>query len=206
MKTVRVLGKEYGLHSVTGQVVRATKNWETEVRGGDGANASVTTSAVTTVHDEFFLTDNSGREHAFQLTDVNVACRETNKLTVVWAIKRGQERGHCIAVRNHTTGQTFYSQGAINDICIADWRKFQIFGLGCGCPIFVVFSALIVSSLSSFVQLFTSEQISGGLTKGASLGCAAVALTIVVCLTVAIWMSKASYQAIKRLKSEVDFG
>ncbi len=127
MKTIQVRGKEYTLYSFTGQVVGTSKNLETTVSGGGGggsggSSAPVSISSITTVHDQFFLTDNSGKERAFQLNDFDLACREGHKLTVVWTIKKGEERGPYIAVRNHTTGQTFYGESQITTICNPQWR------------------------------------------------------------------------------------
>src|SRR5881296_840061 len=125
MKTIQIRGKEFVLYSTTGQVVGGSKNLETKVYGGGGGgsthegtgySAPVRISSVTIVHDQIFLSDNGGKEHAFQLSDFDIACREGHKLTVVWVVKKGKERGPYIAVRNHTTSQTFFAEDQIKTV------------------------------------------------------------------------------------------
>ncbi|MEO6851818.1 MAG: hypothetical protein ABI203_12210 [Mucilaginibacter sp.] len=117
MTTLDISGKHYDLYTVTGKVNEAGKNMETKVHGGGGGgynyrgtggSAPVSITSTTVVHDQIFLTDNSSTEHSFQLQDFNVACRESNELSVIWAIKSGSTTGPYIVVVNHTTRKTFY--------------------------------------------------------------------------------------------------
>ncbi|RZK28133.1 MAG: hypothetical protein EOO63_11915 [Hymenobacter sp.] len=73
-------------------------------------------ASTTVVHDQFFLEDANGQEHSFQLQGFNLACREGNSLTVVWAIKAGQQRGPYVAVLNNTTQNRFYNEKAIDNL------------------------------------------------------------------------------------------
>jgi len=60
------------------------------------------------VHNDIFLQDSSGKEHSYSLSDFNVACREGNELSVIWAIRKGRDRGPYIMVINHTTSNRFW--------------------------------------------------------------------------------------------------
>ncbi len=116
MKTIHTSNKEYELYWVAGQVMSAGKNMETKVQGsggggyGNGYTAPVRITSSTTVHDQIFLLDREGKEHAFQLQDFNVACRDGNELSVIWAIKKGGGNGPYIVVHNRTTSQTFFHE------------------------------------------------------------------------------------------------
>ena len=118
MTTITAASKRYNLYWTAGKVMETGKNMETIVRGsggggatynGYGGTAPVNITSTTVVHDQIFLVDNSGTEHAFQLQDFNVACRADNQLSVVWAIKEGKQNGPYILVYNHTTRSTFYN-------------------------------------------------------------------------------------------------
>lgn len=119
MKELEISGRHYNIYTTTGKVNEAGKNLETKVHGGGGGgynyqgtggSAPVTITSTTVVHDQIFLTDASGTEHAFQLQDFNVACREGNEISVVWAIKAGGKTGPYIVVVNHSTRQSYYNE------------------------------------------------------------------------------------------------
>ncbi|MFT3824520.1 MAG: hypothetical protein QM731_11390 [Chitinophagaceae bacterium] len=118
-------GKQHTLHHINGKVMQSGKNMETIVSGGGGGgysykgtggSAPVSISSRTVVHDQLFLVDETGKEHAFQLQDFNVAAREGNDLTVIWAIKQGKDSGPYIVVHNKTVGQTFYNDSSLNKV------------------------------------------------------------------------------------------
>lgn len=118
MTTISAAGKRYNLYWTTGKVMESGKNMETIVRGsggggatynGYGGTAPVNISSTTVIHDQIFLVDASGREHAFQLQDFNVACRTDNQLAVIWAIKEGSKTGPYIIAYNHTTRNAYYN-------------------------------------------------------------------------------------------------
>jgi len=128
MRTINASGKEYTLYSVTGKVAASNKNMETRVSGGGGGGyhgsgytSPVTITSTTTVHDQIFLIDESGKEHSFQLQNFDLACREGNELSVIWAIKKGKKTGEHIVVHNHSTEKTFFDTGAIRRMFRPPW-------------------------------------------------------------------------------------
>jgi hypothetical protein len=125
MKEIDISGRHYDLYSVKGKVNEAGKNMETKVSGGGGGGysykgtggtAPISIKSTTVVHDQIFLTDNEGTEHSFQLQDFNVACRESNELSVIWAIKSGKKTGPYIVVLNHSTRKSFYHDKELKKI------------------------------------------------------------------------------------------
>ncbi|HNR54359.1 MAG TPA: hypothetical protein PKJ19_04275 [Flavobacteriales bacterium] len=115
-------GTPWTLYTFKGTVMEASKNMETRVSGGGGGgftyrgtggSAPVSITSTTVVHDQLFLQDEQGQEHALQLQGFNIACRTSHVLTAAWAIKQGQQRGPYFAVHNHTTDQTFYKDDEI---------------------------------------------------------------------------------------------
>lgn len=125
MDAFSIFGKEINLYDYTGVVAETGKNMETKVSGGGGGgysfrgtggSAPVRITSHTVVHDQIFLIGTDGNEKSFQLQDFNVACRKENKLTVIWGIKKGQQTGPYIIVRNHTTGETFFNDAAITKL------------------------------------------------------------------------------------------
>jgi hypothetical protein len=129
-KNIVVNGNAYVLKSVTGKVLNTTKSMETSVQGSvsggggrlrDGSGklkaVDLNLASTTIVHDQFFLEDEAGQEHSFQLQGFNIACREGNSLTVVSAFKPGQLRGPYVAVLNHSTQNRYFNERAINSLC-----------------------------------------------------------------------------------------
>ncbi|MCW3114210.1 MAG: hypothetical protein JWR18_2606 [Segetibacter sp.] len=151
MKTINAMGKEYTIYSVTGKVASSNKNMETRVSGsgggynGSGYSAPVNIRSTTTVHDQIFLVDNSGKEHSFQLQNFDLACREGNELSVFWAIKKGKQRGEHIAVHNKTTENSFFDTGAIRRMFKPSWiipivlTIFLLYIPGGGMGVFLAF-------------------------------------------------------------------
>lgn len=117
MKKLEASGKIYNLYWINGIVVNQGKYATTHVSGSGGGSgqyqAPVNISSSTTVHNDIFLTDNSGKEHSIQLSGFDVACREGNELSVIWAIKEGLNTGPYIAVLNHTTSQYYENKTAL---------------------------------------------------------------------------------------------
>lgn len=116
-------GKPYEHYSVTGKVTGASKHLETQVSGGGGggysyqgtgysSTAPITSRTVT--HDQVFVNDGSGKEHALKLQDWDLAVREGHQLTAVWLVKRGKSSGPYVAIRNHTTDETLHNMPALS--------------------------------------------------------------------------------------------
>ena len=101
---IKAGGNKYRLEYTTGIVITHDKRAETVVHGN--ANR---TSSFSVVHDDIILLDDKEKERAFQLVEFDVACREGNKLTIVWAAKKGQELGWDIAVYNHSTSRIHFN-------------------------------------------------------------------------------------------------
>ena len=115
MREIMINGRPFELHAVQGTVAGASKQLETRVHGGGGggyANSGYTNpvhiSSTTVTHDQIFVVDDTGREHALRLQNWNVACREGHELTAVWLIRRGKNSGPYVAVHNGTIDETKY--------------------------------------------------------------------------------------------------
>ncbi|MGB2867999.1 MAG: hypothetical protein WBD36_06090 [Bacteroidota bacterium] len=121
-------GKQYGLYWVTGKVVGQGKFSTTHVSGGgssgDGYTAPVSSSS--TIHNDIFLLDLKGKEHSFQLSGWDVACREGHELTVLWAIRKGKQSGHYIVVMNHTTSEQYFDRDSIYKKMFWNWSGYLI--------------------------------------------------------------------------------
>ena len=116
---IKAGGNKYRLEYTTGIVITHDKRTETVVHG----NAS-TTSSFSVVHDDIILLGDKGGEKAFQLVEFDVACREGNKLTIVWAAKKGQELGWNIAVYNHSTSRIHFDHNNMYKMCERGMKRF----------------------------------------------------------------------------------
>jgi hypothetical protein len=111
------------VHYCSGKVSGESKGRETHVYGGGGGGyvhngsgyvGSTSISSSTTVHDTLFLLDTNGKEHSFQLSNFDLAVRPEHEVTVVWLIRPGESSGYYLAVRNHTTGRSFFNDNGIS--------------------------------------------------------------------------------------------
>jgi hypothetical protein len=83
-----------------------------------GANMNVqsvqgSVSSTTTILDNFFLTAADGTVQPFQLTDFDAQVGNDHVVSVVWTVRKFRKSGRYIVVRDHTTGQTYFSAKAI---------------------------------------------------------------------------------------------
>ena len=157
MKTFIGGGRQYNLYWVTGKVLQVGKNMETRVTGsggggfsykGTGATSSVSISSQTIVHDQLILEDGEGVEHSFQLMHFDIAARESNVLTVLWAIKQGKESGKVMVVRNKTTRKTYFRNDVINGVFFHPWWYPVLAGIGIGLIAHFIPPLLYITSIA----------------------------------------------------------
>lgn len=122
MYDVELNSKMYTLHAITGRVVGAEKSSTTEIIGSGGGGGgyshgghgsshtnSVNIRSETTIHDNLFLIDTNGVEHAFKLSDIDVSCRNGNDVTILSMEKKGKGKTKDFAALNHNTRKSHYS-------------------------------------------------------------------------------------------------
>jgi len=135
IQTVTVGARTIDLHTFSGEVVEEKKWATTQVSGGGGGynvgsgqNNPVTITSTTTTHDQFFVRDDSGQEMACEMTDAGVALRKGHRVTVLWGIIKGNERGPYIAVYNHTTGNLTLIQSAVARLAVPPAPFYIVIG------------------------------------------------------------------------------
>lgn len=123
MRSVTLEDRVIELHKFSGEVVEEKKWSTTQVTGGGGGynvgsgqNNPVTISSVSSTHDQFFLKDQNGKEMAVEMTNAGLALRKGHRVTVLWGVIRGQERGPYLAVFNHTTNNLTMFDSAIGGL------------------------------------------------------------------------------------------
>ena len=151
MREITANGKTFEVHAVTGRVASASKQLETRVSGGGGGgmtyqgtgfNNAVHITSTTVTHDQIFLVDDGGREHALRLQNWDVACREGNELTAVWLIRKGKSAGPYVAVRNRTIDETKYDDRVLARIHRPVW---PFAGLAAPFVLDVAFLSLLIA-------------------------------------------------------------
>ncbi len=134
LKDVTINEKHYTFHHFTGVVVDEKKWSTTSVSGGGGGGSgyshqgtgfsntsSVSISSTTTEHDQFILEDSEGNEDSFKFSNLNIACRKGNIMSVVWCIKKGKNTGPYWFVHNHNTRNTFKLKDYDKTILVKQW-------------------------------------------------------------------------------------
>lgn len=109
--------RRYGLAWLSGVVIDAAPAAAVSSRrAGHDASASMVLRDARrpmALHDELMVKDLEGREHVFQLDDLQVAARRGDEVTVVWTTSTDAEHGPFIVVRNHTSADTYYDEEAL---------------------------------------------------------------------------------------------
>jgi hypothetical protein len=169
MKTINIRGKEFEVHSLVGRVASAGKQLETIVSGGggmvhNGNGGSRPVSSRTVVHDQLFLVDNSGREHAVKLVDWDIAVREGHVLGLTWLIRKGENFGPYVIVHNETTGETRTNKQAIKKLA-----QPGAFGIVAAAASSLVLSA-VIPPLGAFFSLSFFGILIGGFAYRAHVG------------------------------------
>jgi hypothetical protein len=146
MREITINGRPFELHAVRGTVAAANKQLETRVHGsggggytsgGSGYTNPVQISSTTVTHDQIYVVDDVGREHALRLQNWNLACREGHELTAVWLIRRGKNSGPYVAIRNGTLDETKYDDKELAKVHRPLWPLAAL-----AAPIILKFSGL----------------------------------------------------------------
>ena len=111
VKTIDVKGQRYNVYEFVGTVASADKQLETVVSGsavtsdGMGNVRGGGVSSTTHTHDRLFLIDSTGKERAFNFTNVHINARTGHSCQVLWLVKEGDESGNYVFVKNLTTDE-----------------------------------------------------------------------------------------------------
>lgn len=137
MRTKLTFGKTLDFYSLSGRVVSTNKSFETRMQaqttvssgGGNiyGSNGNIsghiapthhttTVNSQTIEHQEIFLEDAAGQQHALKLWDWGVSCAPGHELTLVWAVPLGMGSGPYLHIKNHTTRKDYRQNQQIEDL------------------------------------------------------------------------------------------
>jgi hypothetical protein len=101
---------EFYAWAVTGQVtsLQVWSDADARVEGTDAADDASSMRIANKMVDQqkFTLRSREGGAVEVHLLDSGVAVQNGHIATVVWAAREGSSHGHCIFIRNHTTGAT----------------------------------------------------------------------------------------------------
>jgi hypothetical protein len=75
---------------------------------------------LSSIRDDLYLIDDAEQEHSFRFESFDLACRSGHRITVLHALRRGSASGPYVAVRNHSTGVTWWTTGAIPGARLAE--------------------------------------------------------------------------------------
>jgi len=164
LKDISIGGKDFEIYFEIGTVLKESKRSETKVSGGGGSVSSVgghtsgTVSEVvshTTVYDNIIIADKTGKEHSYQFSDFDLVCREGNELAVVWAYRKGENKGgNYLMVMNNSTNKTFF-----DELAISQMLRFKISGYR--------FIVAVLLTLGTTIWLLVSHVMFGVLLLGA---------------------------------------
>lgn len=135
---LRVGRRNYGIHYAVGEVLDAKKWSETHVSSSGGGSSMtpdgyytarpVTVTSTVVTRDEIFLRQRDGKEHAIQLSGVDLPTRVGHVLAAVWMIKKGKERGPYVMFHNYSMDDTRFVDSGLNSVLAM--RKWPVLPLG----------------------------------------------------------------------------
>jgi hypothetical protein len=109
------VSKEREQH-VYGSIAGSTYGSVYQGTGSVSGGVSGQIGSYTTVHDQFFVIDAEGNERAFQMSNWNLALRDGQVLSAVWA----GDKGPLVLFRNHNTRVTVPDPAPIKDLLQAN--------------------------------------------------------------------------------------
>ena len=107
--SVDVDGTRTAIRYSTGVVMSSRKQKETQIHSSTqyhGNQAVSSTSSSTVDHHELHLRDETGKESAFQLIDLDVPVREGHTVSVVWIFPENAKSGPYVQIYNHNTSDS----------------------------------------------------------------------------------------------------
>jgi hypothetical protein len=120
--------RRYALATVSGVARGVTKGIEKDVHLGGGQvytdaqgmvrSTPITAHTTTTVRDQFFIETAPGREAAIQATGLDLALRDGQRLTGVFAHPPGAEQGPYVLFHNHHTQKTTMVCSALRKLLV----------------------------------------------------------------------------------------
>ena len=122
VRKIQIGSRTLEIHCFSGEVKKSQKWTTTQISGGGGSgyshngagySASMPVTSRTTTHDQIFVLAPSGEEQAVELSDVHLAAREGQWLTLIAAIRSGRKEGPYVAIMNHNTGSLDFVKKAV---------------------------------------------------------------------------------------------
>lgn len=162
MSIVTIHNKDYGIYEVSGKILESNKQRELHVYGSGGGGATyngtggtvpVNIHSSTTIHDEFFLIDEYGQEHAIKLSNWDVSLREGHEIQIIWVISPNQERGPYVVLHNRSLRNITTQNEIIRNISIKHYiKKFwlSIIAIGVLSFIFKSFIFFLIFAIGSW--------------------------------------------------------
>lgn len=121
---VDVFGVPYNLDVFTGEATGVGTTAETKVSGDRNG-----VSSTTVIHRFFHVRFDAGKEKAVHLKNSNFSVSDGNAVSAVFAAKVGSGEEHCIALKNHMTGQALSNSEGIAGATLR-WRESFAYQIG----------------------------------------------------------------------------
>jgi hypothetical protein len=136
---ITVNGRNISIYRATGEVAHFATTSSVQVSGGGGGgyinqgsgHVSVApVTSTTTFHHQLFIQTDEGHEEVVELTSAKtLMVRQGHRVSVLWGIAQGRDKGPYCALHNHSIGGTELSPKAIGNLANPDWLQ-GVAGLG----------------------------------------------------------------------------
>lgn len=176
-------GKKYEVYVRSGAVEGTEIRAETEVRGqisggggltvgGSGGNAPVSgqVESRTTRYQNIYLTDEEGVEHAIELVDFVVPCKQGQKLSLFLVAGAGSDRGAWFHAYNHNTRQHYRCGPALRGEMFPKWILAGLLAL----VVVMTWNAFSASPGNDGFEVFFGTAIVAGLIGAVLYGVARI--------------------------------
>lgn len=171
MLEVSYLGVPVKVYSFTGKVTDSNKQLETKVSGsggggavyqGNGAVAPINIQSSTTVHDQFFLIDESGKEISVKLQNWDVALRTQHVIQIIWAIPAKASNGPYVTINNQNLDQVTWSDEQLKKVVSPCLLKHLLIGFGASIVLgYLVssFGLFLIGAIATFIYFLVRRNI-----------------------------------------------
>lgn len=171
MLEVSYLGVPIRVHSFTGKVVDSNKQLETKVSGsggggavyqGNGAVAPINIQSSTTVHDQFFLIDENGKEISVKLQNWDISLRTQHILQVIWAVPGKATQGPYVTINNHNLNDVTWNDSQLKNAVSPCLLKHLLIGFVTSIVLGYIassFGLFFLGVISTFIYFFIRRGI-----------------------------------------------
>ena len=160
MTIISINNKDYGIYQKSGKIIETNKHNETRIYGSSGGgyihqgSGTINPTQIhsqTIVHDQFFILDPNGQEHAITLSNWNLNLRAGHHIQLIWLIAPNKKYGPYVSIHNQTLHTVDYNNNQVMAIAKQHYVKSFWFAMLAAFILTIIFFPFFILMIAIFV-------------------------------------------------------